>query len=239
MAAIQLALVVLGVSNALASSAPTFRPPHGPPRLGRRPPPLLFLSNTTASSSVDRLTIEVKSIVSNVPVVWGLTSAMLLKGLRDVFVLGHSNAHRHGTQTPNLLHTTVLYSISHADLIHFLVNLGLVHAYGTHIERRCGSRRLSALLASVVLGGGLLNLAGCARFGHCQGKGSSGISMALLSAFECGRALRSKKSHGAWAFAWGCLGLLALELALLGPNLSLRIHLYGLVAGALFAICNN
>jgi hypothetical protein len=40
----------------------------------------------------------------------------------------------------------------------------------------------------------------------------------------------------AWAFVQSYLLVLGVEVALLGANLSLRIHVYGVVVGAMFAI---
>lgn len=171
---------------------------------------------------------------------------MLIQGLVDIWPsrAPRQMVHR-GPRTPGVLHTTILYSISHSDPIHFLVNLAMTYGFGANVERRYGSRRTAILLASVVAGGGLINWVGCQRLGQCQGRGSSGVALALLSAYRCSRALAphsrraAPQAFDAWAFVRGCLVVLGVELALLGANLSLQIHVYGVVAGAHFVLFNN
>lgn len=257
MLATRLVFVLAWLSTALAGGHSTIRPPHRPRRLGRGGPPLPWGQPPNASASVidpsQKMTVDVAAPSSlsarwaETPVVLGLVSAMLCHGLLDIWASKASQqqaAHTRARMPGNLLHTTILYCISHSDPIHFLVNLAMTYGFGSQIERRDGSRRTSVLLASVVLGGGLINLVGCERFGQCQGRGSSGIALALLSAYRCSRVLEAPAKpratrqtvFDAWAFVRSCLLVLGVELALLGANLSLRIHVYGVVVGAMFAI---
>lgn len=257
MLAARLVFVLAWLATALAGGHSTIQPPHRPRRLGRGGPPLPWGQPPNASAliidSSQKTAMEVAARWTfstrwgETPVVLGLVSAMLCHGLLDIWASKASHqqtAHTSAWTSGVLLHTTVLYCISHSDPIHFLVNLAMTYGFGSEIERRYGSRRTSVLLASVVLGGGLINLVGCKRFGQCQGRGSSGIALALLSAHRCSRVLEEQNRpratrqtvFDAWAFVQSYLLVLGVEVALLGANLSLRIHVYGVVVGAMFAI---
>lgn len=257
MLAARLVLVLAWLSTALAGGPSTIRPPHRPPRLGRGEPPLPQSPNASASiiEWSPKMTMRAAAL-SNLSTRWGetpvvlwLVSAMICHGLFDIWPSKAPQQHTAHTspRTLRILHTTVLYCVSHSDPIHFLVNLAMTCGFGFQIERQYGSRRTSVLLASVVLGGGLINLMGCKRFVQCQGRGSSGIALALLSAYRCSMILEApagprptpRTVFDAWSFVRSCLLVLGVELALLGANLSLRIHMYGVVAGAIFAIFNG
>jgi membrane associated rhomboid family serine protease len=184
------------------------------------------------------------------PIVLGLAATMVTKGIFDIWQSPRPENFAKGppARPTFYLHTTVLYAVSHSDPIHSLVNLALTYGYGRRVEQRYGSRRTLMLLIGSVVGGGIINLIGCTFFNQRPGKGSSGISLSFLSAFAVGRLLdaaavggaRRRSPSMARHFWWEMrcrLQLLLLKLVLQdGGSLSVWIHAYGVVAGAVFAL---
>ncbi len=223
-----------------------------------------------SNASGDGLTIQGKGpapigLLSNskpwvgAPVVLGIASSMVVKGLVDLWHHYHHHIAATGISSkarPNHLEMALLYSVSHSDMVHFLVNLALTSEYGWRIERRYGSGRLLVLIASVMLGGGVINLVGCRFFDQCHGRGASGVSLSLVSAYACGHILdwlkarrptrRKQRLVGAASiqndmvmFLRCCVVVLLLELQAMDAHLSVWIHAYGMAAGALFALVED
>lgn len=247
------------VSIQSAVGVKPLRPPNGGGHLGRRP--VLLLNDTpTKDWLIDRTQSSFPILArSETPVVSALTWAMVAKGLFDLWhkYFGRARAVRkQGLSMWDYVKLVVLYAISHTDLIHLLVNLFLTHCYGTRIEKEHGSGWTLALVGSVVLGGGLINLAGWNRFDHHQGRGSSGISLALLSAYAFGDILKQNRAPARFGWGWGfrtpkrkeslkdsigsfvytCWSILDLQLLMLDKHLSVHLHAYGLIVGTLFAL---
>lgn len=265
--------VWLSQISTFAHGIKPFRPHQRAP--GRRPPGFRLPNGTNSKGwLIDRGTPSSSfSLLDEIetPVASALTSAMVAKGLFDLWPRYFGRAQQHpqprryqypttatrrmGSTVWKYFKLMVLYAISHTDLIHLLVNLFFAYTYGHRLEQRYGSGRMLVLVGAVVVGGGLINLAGWRRFTQYQGRGSSGISLALLSAYAFGDVLH-RHAHGGrhvnrafkantrsprrsadamGLFLAACCGVLELQLMMLDQNLSVRLHTYGLVVGALFA----
>lgn len=197
----------------LAFAVKPFRP-HGGPQLGPRPM-LLLNDNSSKNWLIDRTQTSFPILAGmETPVVSALTSAMVAKGLFDLWhnYFGRRERPQHLTARRGLslweyIQLGFLYSVFHTDLIHLLVNLFFTHCFGTRIEQAHGSGRTLALVGSAVVGGGLINLAGWHRFDGYQGRGSSGISLALLSAYAFGEVLKQYRAPSGlgrvFSMPWG------------------------------------
>lgn len=135
------------------------------------------------------------------------------------------------------------YTLLHADLMHLLVNIGMLMAFGSFLERLLGATHFLILFFATAAVGALtlawwVGSQPLVAIGASGGVyGLMGASMRFLFASGVGNARR-----GALAFAAAILGL-NLVMALLGmgglieaANIAWQAHVGGFFAGVVFAL---